>query len=64
MLTALDDIKKNRCGFIVMGRMDEFGNFRNATDINVPSGYEDMFTMIDEKNFRNDISSTEIRIQN
>ena len=47
-----------------MGRLDEFGAFRNANDIDVPSGYQDMFTMIDEKRFRNDISSTEIRSQN
>ncbi|MBK50586.1 MAG: hypothetical protein FI718_02305 [SAR202 cluster bacterium] len=64
MLTALDIIKENHCRFLVVGRLDEFGAFRNANDIDVPSGYQDMFTMIDEKRFRNDISSTEIRSQN
>ena len=64
MLSALTDIKKNDCSFIVAGRMDDVGDFRNAKEINIPDGYADMFCMIEEKNFRSDISSTDIRIQN
>lgn len=63
-LAALDSIRKNRCEFIVVGRLDEFGNFRNAKDISIPDGYEDMFIMIEEEKFRSDISSTDFRIQN
>ena len=62
MLAALADIRENGCRFIVVGRLDEFGDFRNAKDINVPDGYEDMFSMIEEENFRSDISSTDLRI--
>ena len=64
MLSALTDIRKNDCSFIVAGRMDDVGDFRNAKEINIPDGYADMFCMIEEKNFRSDISSTDIRIQN
>ena len=63
-LAALDSIRKNRCEFIVVGRLDEFGNFRNAKDISIPDGYDDMFIMIEEEKFRSDISSTDFRIQN
>ena len=63
MLSALADIKKNKCDFIVAGRVDQIGDFKNLTDIDIPKGYEDMFIMIEEKTFRNDISSTEIRIR-
>jgi hypothetical protein len=63
-LAALDDIRKNRCEFIVVGRLDKFGKFRNAKDINIPEGYEDMFIMIEEEKFRSDISSTDFRTQN
>ena len=64
MLSALTDIKKNECSFIVAGRKEKFGRFRNAEEINIPEDYADMFCMIEEKTFRNDISSTDIRIQN
>lgn len=63
MLSALADIKKNKCDFIVAGRVDQIGDFKNLTDIDIPKGYEDMFLMIKEKTFRNDISSTEIRVR-
>ena len=64
MLSALTSIKENECRFIVAGRMDDFGNFRNAKEIDIPEGYADMFCMIEEKKFRSDISSTDMRIQN
>jgi len=63
MLSALDEIKKNRCSFIVAGRVDSTGHFQRARDIEIPMGYEDMFHVVEEKTFRNDISSSEIRIQ-
>lgn len=60
MLTALDRIREQGCRFLVAGREHD-GNFRTMTQIAVPAGYHDLFEALEEDDFRNDVSSTEIR---
>ena len=61
MLTALQDIRRSGCRFLVAGRFDGKA-FRMLEDIPVPAGFEDIFTPIPEDVFRSDISSTEQRL--
>lgn len=60
---VIDDLEQVRdldCRFLVAGRVVD-GTFRSLPDVDVPTGYEDMFTEIPEAAFRWDVSSTEIR---
>ncbi|MEZ4517157.1 MAG: hypothetical protein R3C44_10075 [Chloroflexota bacterium] len=61
MLAALDEIRANGCSFLVAGREDENDHFRVLADLELPDGAADLFAAIPEGQFRNDISSTEIR---
>ena len=60
MLLALQRLQTHSCRFLVAGRIDG-GVFRTLSDVAIPSGFESMFTAIPESEFRNDVSSTELR---
>ena len=62
---SLDLIYENGCRFVVAGRLDDQNQFRGLHDagFEVPSRYPSMFTELTEKQFRSDLSSTEIRNQ-
>jgi hypothetical protein len=62
-LTAMSEIRRNDCGFIVAGRVTD-GGFKTVRDIEVPEGYESMLQEIPTDVFREDVSSTEIREAN
>jgi hypothetical protein len=61
MLAALAEIRAQGCSFLVAGREDDDGEFHILSDLTLPPGTADLFTPIPERQFRNDISSTEIR---
>ncbi len=61
MLTALEDIRRMGCRFLVSGRADG-GEFRTLGDVRLPEGFTDMFAPIPESKFRSEASSTEIRL--
>lgn len=63
MLAALDELRERGCRFLVAGRANDEGEYFQADDLEVPSGYETLFTPIPSHKFRRDISSTEIRSQ-
>ena len=60
ILEALAGIQRLGCRFLVAGRLAE-GVFRTLDDVDVPRGFEDMFTAIPEAAFRSDVSSTQLR---
>ena len=60
MLVALDEMRRNGCGFLVAGRTDG-SKFLTLSDVRIPDGFEPMFSAIPESAFRSDISSTQIR---
>lgn len=61
MIAALSEIRQQGCRFLVAGRVDQGGTFRHLRDLAIPSGFRDMFLGIPGTQFRNDISSTELR---
>ncbi len=61
MLTALDEIRASGSRFLVAGRVDKQGVFRDAAELSIPDGYADLFQPIPAEYFRHDISSTAIR---
>eukprot|EP00898_Chlorokybus_atmophyticus_P003070 jgi/Chlat1/3764/Chrsp259S03906 len=60
MIKALADLYKLNCRFLVAGRQVE-GKFLELKDITIPPGFDFMFKDIPATDFREDISSTEIR---
>jgi hypothetical protein len=58
---AMSTLRRNRCSFIVAGRVGSDGRFRTLADIEVPAAYKDMLVQIPESGFRADVSSTELR---
>lgn len=61
MVEALGRIRQRGCRFLVAGRVDEKGHYRKATDIDIPSEFNLLFTPFPGDHFRIDISSTEVR---
>lgn len=59
MLGALEEIAGQGCGFLIAGRAGEGGVFHTAEDLAIPAGLEPLFQPL--PNFRQDISSTELR---
>lgn len=62
VLLSLNRIRSNGCRFLVAGRSVE-NTFKTLADLQIPSGYEDLFTAIPEEQFRDDTSSTALRRQ-
>ncbi|MFP6678713.1 MAG: hypothetical protein VB824_00980 [Dehalococcoidia bacterium] len=60
MLSAMSEIRRNGCDFVVAGRVTDEG-FRTVDDLDIPHGYREMLQEIPRDVFRDDISSTQIR---
>ncbi len=58
---ALSKIAHYGCSFLVAGRQDENGVFRDGDHLTVPDPFTDMFKPIPAEAFRKDISSSELR---
>lgn len=60
MREALTMIREAGCRFLVAGRLVE-GRFQTLEDLEIPEGFQDLFSGIPEAEFRIDLSSTELR---
>lgn len=58
---AMNTLRRNRCSFVVSGRVGADGRFHTIADIDVPPQYRDLLAQIPESEFRADVSSTELR---
>jgi hypothetical protein len=63
MKEALKVIRDNRCRFLVAGRVDATGRIRHCDELTIPAEFRDLFAAIAERDFRFDMSSTELRSQ-
>lgn len=61
LLQALAEIRDLGCRFLVAGRVDQSGHFREASELQAPEPFESLFTPIPADRFRHDISSTLLR---
>ncbi len=61
MRAALDEIAARGCRFLVAGRIDGAGRFVTVPAATIPGEYRALFSEIPEAQFRNDISSTQLR---
>ena len=61
MHAALAEIRDRGCSFLVAGRQDEDGIFRDRTELHVPAPFGALFKPIPVDAFRKDISSSELR---
>lgn len=60
MLRALEQIRNFGSRFIVAGRTDA-NRYHLSHEVNVPTGFTDLFEFLPEEEFREDISSSDIR---
>ena len=58
---ALTEIKERGCRFLVAGRTDVNGRFQELADLTIPPKFKTLFQPIPAKQFRRDVSSTELR---
>lgn len=58
---ALAEFGKLGCSFLVAGRQDDQGVFRDGGQLDVPKSYTHLFQPIPAEAFRKDISSSELR---
>jgi len=61
MLAAMSDVRDLGCSFLVAGRVVG-GEFRSLDGLEIPAGFSDMLIPIPESVFRQDMSSTELRL--
>lgn len=61
MMEALGDIRAQGCTVLVAARVNEAGQVLTLRDVDVPPGARGLFREIPESQFREDVSSTEIR---
>ena len=61
MLSTLEEMRELGCSFLVAGRVDGH-EFRTLSDVPVPAEFEGMFREIPESEFREDLSSTDLRL--
>jgi hypothetical protein len=61
MVGALSEIRDRGCRFLVAGRTDDEGTFRDATELVVPTGFRELFEAIPASRFRRDVSSSQLR---
>lgn len=61
MLAALAEMRDRGNRFLVAGREDKDGRFRELHELAIPEGFAGLFAAIPARLFRNDTSSTEIR---
>ena len=60
MLSALVEMWASGTRFLVAGREDE-GTFKTLRDVQVPQGFEPLFSDLPEDQFREDVSSTQLK---
>jgi hypothetical protein len=60
MYTAFNTVRTAGCRFLVAGRLQD-EHFLTVQDIEMPTGYRELFEQIPESDFRVDVSSTAIR---
>ena len=58
---ALATIRDKGCSFLVAGRINDKGVFRDAKSLPAPLDFTDLFRPLPAEKFRKDISSTELR---
>jgi hypothetical protein len=58
---ALADLRDRGCRFLVAGRVDGQGRFVGLEELAIPEGYGDLFEGLAEREFRRDVSSTQLR---
>ena len=61
MLSAIHEMRELGCSFLVAGRVDG-DEFRTLGDVAVPAEVQGMFREIPESEFREDLSSTDLRL--
>jgi hypothetical protein len=61
VVAALRDIAQHGCRFLVVGRTDATGTFRQLGANDIPEPCRSLFHLLDEGQFRRDISSSNIR---
>jgi hypothetical protein len=61
LAAAMATVDQLGCRFLVAGRVDGNGSFRDLHHLEIPAGYHDLFRSIPPQQFRRDISSTELR---
>ena len=61
MLLALEEMRELGCSYLVAGRVDG-REFRTLGDMSVPAELEGMFREIPESEFREDLSSSDLRL--
>ena len=61
MLSSINEMREMGCSFLVAGRVDG-REFKTLGDVPVPSEFEGMFREIPESEFREDLSSTDLRL--
>ena len=61
MARALDEIADHGCRFFVGGRLEAAGRFVDVGGVDDPAGYRDLFEGLGEREFRVDVSSSELR---
>ena len=62
MLAALAEMWAGGTRFLVAGREDQ-GTFKTLKDVQIPQGFEPLFSELPEKHFREDVSSTQLRAE-
>ncbi len=60
MHESLSEVKRRGCSFLIAGRVDENGRYRQLEDLPIPPDFQDLFKPL---SFRMDISSTHLRNQ-
>ena len=61
MLSVIHEMSELGCSFLVAGRVDGH-EFKTLGDVPVPAEFEGMFREIPESEFREDLSSTDLRL--
>ena len=59
---ALAELKDVGCAFLVYGRVDDDGVFKTLADLSLPSALAALCEGVDAAEFRNDVSSTALRM--
>ncbi|MHB1424567.1 MAG: nucleotidyl transferase family protein [Gemmataceae bacterium] len=60
-LEAMDRLSSRGCRFLVAGRVNAEGVFLGLENLHVPAAYRHLFTAIPARDFRLDLSSTQLR---
>lgn len=63
MRSALAELRRLGCRFLVAGRLDAAGVFVEGNQLDLPVAFRDLFEVLPASQFRRDISSTRLRDQ-